>query len=100
MSRSVLATRFASLVGESPMQYLTRWRLALAARTLRSGNDQASQILIRGVGTSNFFLHGDVQVGLSVPKDPTKAVSGAASAFDRNVNSNTGFGFDLIDNFR
>ena len=36
MSRSALATRFASLVGESPMQYLTRWRLALAARALRS----------------------------------------------------------------
>ena len=37
LSRSALADRFATLVGEPPMQYLTRWRLALAARSLRSG---------------------------------------------------------------
>ncbi len=37
LSRSALAERFVMLVGESPMQYLTRWRLALAARMLRSG---------------------------------------------------------------
>jgi AraC-like DNA-binding protein len=47
MSRSVLATRFASLVGESPMLYLTRWRLALAARALRSGNDAISLVAER-----------------------------------------------------
>jgi AraC-like DNA-binding protein len=38
LSRSALAERFAALVGEPPIQYLMRWRLALAARTLRSGN--------------------------------------------------------------
>jgi AraC-like DNA-binding protein len=37
LSRSALADRFAALVGEPPMQYLTRWRLALAARALRAG---------------------------------------------------------------
>jgi AraC-like DNA-binding protein len=37
LSRSALADRFAAVVGEPPMQYLTRWRLALAARSLRSG---------------------------------------------------------------
>ena len=35
MSRSVLAERFAELVGTPPMQYLKRWRLAIAARRLR-----------------------------------------------------------------
>ena len=35
LSRSALAKRFASLVGEPPMQYLIRWRLALAAQRLR-----------------------------------------------------------------
>jgi AraC-like DNA-binding protein len=34
LSRSALADRFAALIGEPPMQYLTRWRLALAARAL------------------------------------------------------------------
>jgi AraC-like DNA-binding protein len=47
LSRSLLATRFTSLVGESPMQYLTRWRLALAARALRSGNEAISRIAQR-----------------------------------------------------
>ena len=47
LSRSLLATRFASLVGESPMQYLMRWRLALAARALRSGGDAIARVAER-----------------------------------------------------
>ena len=35
LSRSALVERFSGLVGESPMQYLTRWRLARAAQALR-----------------------------------------------------------------
>jgi AraC-like DNA-binding protein len=34
-SRSVLAERFQHLVGSSPMQYLTQWRMLLAANLLR-----------------------------------------------------------------
>jgi AraC-like DNA-binding protein len=37
VSRSVLAERFMHLVGYPPMQYLTRWRMALAARLLADG---------------------------------------------------------------
>lgn len=36
VSRSVLAQRFNELVGVPPIQYLKRWRLAMAARLLRS----------------------------------------------------------------
>ncbi|WP_367847281.1 cupin domain-containing protein [Rhodoferax sp. WC2427] len=36
VSRSVLAQRFNELVGMPPIQYLIRWRLAVAARLLRS----------------------------------------------------------------
>ncbi|HZT54765.1 MAG TPA: AraC family transcriptional regulator [Burkholderiaceae bacterium] len=39
ISRSSLAERFALLIGEPPMQYLTRWRLALAARALQEGDE-------------------------------------------------------------
>ena len=39
LSRSALAERFATLVGEPPMKYLKRWRLALAAQALRAGNE-------------------------------------------------------------
>jgi AraC-like DNA-binding protein len=37
ISRSVLAVRFVRLVGCPPMQYLTRWRMQLAARLLSEG---------------------------------------------------------------
>ncbi len=36
-SRSLLAARFTALLGCGPMQYLTRWRLLMAARMLREG---------------------------------------------------------------
>jgi AraC-like DNA-binding protein len=42
ISRSVLAERFRYYLNEPPMSYLTRWRLLLAARMLKSSN--------RGVG--------------------------------------------------
>ena len=47
LSRSALAERFTNLVGESPIQYLTRWRLALAARSLRAGSDAIARIAER-----------------------------------------------------
>ena len=37
-SRSVLAERFQHLVGSSPIQYLTQWRMLLAANLLRRSN--------------------------------------------------------------
>jgi len=37
MSRSVLADRFVHLVGCPPMQYLTQWRMQMAARLLSDG---------------------------------------------------------------
>jgi len=37
-SRSVLAERFGQLVGVSPMQYLTQWRMMLAANLLCRSN--------------------------------------------------------------
>ena len=47
LSRSALAERFTGLVGESPMQYLTRWRLALAAQVLRAGREPIARIAER-----------------------------------------------------
>ena len=47
LSRSALAERFVALVGESPMQYLMRWRLALAAQTLRTGSDAIARVAER-----------------------------------------------------
>jgi AraC-like DNA-binding protein/alpha-D-ribose 1-methylphosphonate 5-triphosphate synthase subunit PhnG len=47
LSRSALAERFAALVGEPPMQYLMRWRLALAAQALRSGGEAITRVAER-----------------------------------------------------
>ena len=43
-SRSVLAERFTERVGMPPMQYLTRWRMRLAARLLRSRQGPLARI--------------------------------------------------------
>jgi len=47
LSRSALAERFSALVGEPPMQYLSRWRLALAAQELRAGAEPIARIAQR-----------------------------------------------------
>jgi AraC-like DNA-binding protein len=43
-SRSVLAERFARLVGSAPMQYLMQWRMLLAANLLRGSSAPLSRI--------------------------------------------------------
>ncbi|GAB3509897.1 AraC family transcriptional regulator [Pseudoxanthomonas daejeonensis] len=43
-SRTVLAERFQQLVGTSPMQYLTQWRMLMAANLLRRGNIPLSRV--------------------------------------------------------
>ena len=54
LSRATLARRFASLVGEPPLAYLTRWRMELAARDLRVTDDAVSAIARRVGYTSEF----------------------------------------------
>jgi AraC-like DNA-binding protein len=47
LSRSALAERFSHFVGEPPIQYLMRWRLALAAQSLRQGADPIGRVAER-----------------------------------------------------
>lgn len=55
-SRSALAERFARLTGESPMQYLAGYRLALAAQALRSGREPVANIAANvGYGSEAAF---------------------------------------------
>ena len=44
LSRSGLADRFTALIGKSPMQYLTQWRLTLAAHLLQTTSKPASVV--------------------------------------------------------
>lgn len=43
-SRSVLAERFQACVGTAPMQYLTQWRMVMAANLLRRGSTPLSRV--------------------------------------------------------
>ncbi len=44
MSRSVFAERFREIVGATPMEYLARWRMLLAADRLKNSSDGLSVI--------------------------------------------------------
>lgn len=54
MSRAAFARRFTALVGEPPMTFLTRWRLALAADML-DDRDTTLDMVARRVGYSTPF---------------------------------------------
>ncbi|SFW77753.1 AraC family transcriptional regulator [Amycolatopsis australiensis] len=55
VSRSTLAKRFADLVGEPPLAYLTRWRMALAADLLTGPDDVTVAEVARAVGYADAF---------------------------------------------
>ncbi|MFJ4776156.1 AraC family transcriptional regulator [Streptomyces sp. NPDC088762] len=58
VSRPTLARRFGSLVGRSPMAYLTWWRLTYAATLLRDTPDSLATIARRvGYGTPYALSH-------------------------------------------
>jgi AraC-like DNA-binding protein len=44
MSRSMFSDRFTALVGLSPLRYLTRWRLTIAADLLRTGRLKVTDV--------------------------------------------------------
>jgi hypothetical protein len=57
---------------------------------------EASQIFIAAAGAANTILHADIQVSIVIPKDPTAPISAVSTIFDRNINSNTVLGLDLL----
>jgi len=44
LSRTVLAERFVHYLGQPPIQYLTKWRLSLAANDLRDGSASIGRV--------------------------------------------------------
>jgi AraC-like DNA-binding protein len=47
LSRSIFSERFTRLVGESPMRYLTRWRMQLASTWMREDHLSPSEVAFR-----------------------------------------------------
>ena len=68
---------------------------ARSARGRARYSDETSLIHINGAGRSTYFLHGDIQLGAVVPTDLSRPTSGVATSFDKNINTNSVFGFDL-----
>lgn len=54
VSRATLGRRFAAEVGQSPGDYLTTWRMAVAARRLRASDDPVAAVA-HGVGYASEY---------------------------------------------
>jgi len=55
MSRSGFAARFGQLVGDGPIEYLTRWRMLLAGRSLSRGERIGAIALSPGYESESAF---------------------------------------------
>ncbi len=74
MSRSAFANRFREVTGQPPMRYLTRHRLALAARLLRDGNASVWEVARRTRLPVGGRAEPGVQAGVrSIPGEVSKS---------------------------
>ena len=81
LSRSALAERFTELVGQPPMQYLTNWRMQLAARHLLGGTDSIAAIAERvGYESEAAFSRAFKKVVGAPPSEWRKARSAPVAA--------------------
>jgi AraC-like DNA-binding protein len=70
LSRSVLAERFADLVGMPPMYYLTKWRMQIASGLLSDGNTNIATVAAEiGYGSEAAFSRAFKKVVGSPPSE-------------------------------
>ena len=81
MSRSIFAQRFREKVGETPIAYLTRWRMMLAGERLASGRESLAQTA-RSLGyeSENAFNTAFKRVMGSSPRRYARAEAGASAS--------------------
>jgi AraC-like DNA-binding protein len=86
MSRSAFAARFKAIVGETPLQYLTRWRMQTAGRLVRAGERKMSAIA-RAVGyrADAAFTRAFRRVHGSSPSAYRRTVPGLGEARHRST---------------
>ncbi|MFL9926421.1 AraC family transcriptional regulator [Herbaspirillum lusitanum] len=74
MSRSIFALRFKQMVGETPMEYLTRWRMLLAGDRLRNSGESTSAIaLALGYESESAFGKAFKRVMACTPREHRRA---------------------------
>jgi AraC-like DNA-binding protein len=96
MSRSTFAMRFKETVGESPIEYLTRWRMLLAADKLANSGDPVSAIALSlGYESESAFSTAFKRVMGCSPRQYGRG-SNAASPSSRNAKGTTVHQFEPI----
>ncbi|HEJ7172602.1 AraC family transcriptional regulator [Serratia marcescens] len=74
VSRSTLALRFKQKAGMAPLEYVSRWRMLLAARALRTGSEPVSVIAQRlGYDSDSAFSHAFKRMMACSPRDYRRA---------------------------
>lgn len=75
MSRSGFAARFRQLVGDGPIEYLTRWRMLLAGRSLARGKPIGAIARSLGYESESAFRTAFKRVTGSTPRHHAHVVS-------------------------
>ncbi len=86
MSRSVFAQRFRERVGETPIAYLTRWRMMLAAERLACGRDPLAQVARSfGYESENAFNTAFSRVMGCSPRRYARAEASSSAGSERQT---------------
>jgi AraC-like DNA-binding protein len=88
MSRSTFALKFRDMVGETPMDYLTRWRMLLAADRLSRTSDPISQICISlGYESESAFSNAFKKTMGCAPRQYGRRLTQVAGGMDARSNA-------------
>jgi AraC-like DNA-binding protein len=83
VSRSALADRFASLIGESPMRYLAAWRMHLAKQMLSEGTLAMAEIAERVGYDSEYAFNRAFKRHVGEPPATWRRIMTAAARLGR-----------------
>ena len=90
MSRSIFALRFKETVGDTPMEYLTRWRMLLAGDRLKNSDDSISAIALSlGYESESAFGKAFKRVMGCSPRQHSR---GSSLALPPSITTETGYG--------
>jgi AraC-like DNA-binding protein len=91
MSRTIFTLRFKKTVGSSPMEYLTRWRMLLAADRLQHTTDAVSEIALSlGYESESAFGKAFKRVMGCSPRQYARGCNPSSAALGLRETSSTG----------
>jgi AraC-like DNA-binding protein len=91
MSRSTFALKFKQTVGSSPMEYLTRWRMLLAADRLAHSNDSISMVAPSlGYESESAFSAAFKKIMGCSPRQYSRADNSASASHSERLGAGAG----------